>query len=163
MGMGAKAYILTVNGGSSSVKFALFEASDSPRRVLEGRIERMGLPQAAPDHTAAVQLLMDWLEEQFGRDRLTAVGHRVVPGGPKHGDPQRITPEMVRELRQLSPFDPERLPEETLLTEAFHGRFPDLPQVAFFDTAFHYDMPRVAHGCCRSRAATVFTVCPAPI
>ena len=51
---------------------------------------------------------------------------------------------MVDELRQLSPFDPEHLPEEILLTEAFHRRFPDLPQVACFDTAFHHDLPRVA-------------------
>ena len=59
-------------------------------------------------------------------------------------EPQRITAEMVEELHQLSPFDPEHLPEEILLTEAFHRRFPDLPQVACFDTAFHHDLPRVA-------------------
>ena len=51
---------------------------------------------------------------------------------------------MVEELHRLSPFDPEHLPEEILLTEAFHRRFPDLPQVACFDTAFHHDLPRVA-------------------
>jgi acetate kinase len=75
---------------------------------------------------------------------LTAVGHRVVHGGPKYSEPQLITKEMVGELRQLTPFDPEHLPEEILLTEAFHRRFPDLPQVACFDTAFHHDLPRVA-------------------
>jgi len=72
------------------------------------------------------------------------VGHRVVHGGPKYGKPQRITAEMVEDLHQLSTFDPEHLPEEILLTEAFHRRFPDLPQVACFDTAFHHDLPRVA-------------------
>jgi len=72
------------------------------------------------------------------------VGHRVVHGGPTYSKPQRITPEMVEELHHLSPFDPEHLPEEILLTGAFHRRFPDLPQVACFDTAFHHDMPRVA-------------------
>jgi len=72
------------------------------------------------------------------------VGHRVVHGGPKYSEPQRITAEMVAELRGLSPFDPEHLPEEILLTEAFHHRFPGLPQVACFDTAFHHDLPRVA-------------------
>jgi acetate kinase len=51
---------------------------------------------------------------------------------------------MVEDLHRLSPFDPEHLPEEILLTEAFHHRFPDLPQVACFDTAFHHDLPRVA-------------------
>ncbi len=154
--------ILTINGGSSSIKFALFEAGDSLRRILEGAIERIGLPEptlrvkglnqadnfarpvAAPDHTVAVGALMDWLEARLGRDALTAVGHRVVHGGPQYSQPQRITPEMVEELRRLSPFDPEHLPEEILLTEALHRRFPDLPQVACFDTAFHHDLPRVA-------------------
>ena len=87
---------------------------------------------------------MDWIEKRSGRDALTAVGHRVVHGGPKYYKPQRITAEMVEELHRLSPFDPEHLPEEILLTEAFHRRFPDLPQVACFDTAFHHDLPRVA-------------------
>jgi acetate kinase len=98
----------------------------------------------ALDHTAAVGVLMDWIEERGGREKLTAVGHRVVHGGPKYSEPQRITAEMVQELHRLSPFDPDHLPEEILLTEAFHRRFPDLPQVACFDTAFHHDLPRVA-------------------
>ncbi len=154
--------ILTINGGSSSIKFALFEAGGSLRRILEGEMERIGLPEAtlrvkgvdtadnfsrsvaAPDHTAAVGILMDWIEERSGRDALTAVGHRVVHGGPKYSQPQRITAEMIEELHRLSPFDPEHLPEEILLTEAFRRRFPDLSQVACFDTAFHHDLPRVA-------------------
>jgi acetate kinase len=87
---------------------------------------------------------MDWMEKRMGPGALAAVGHRVVHGGPKYSEPRRITAEMVEELRTLSPFDPEHLPEEILLTEAFHRRFPDLPQVACFDTAFHHDLPRVA-------------------
>jgi acetate kinase len=87
---------------------------------------------------------MDWIEERGGSDALTAVGHRVVHGGPKYSEPQRINVEMVEELHRLSPFDPEHLPEEILLTEAFHRRFPDLPQVACFDTGFHHDLPRAA-------------------
>ena len=154
--------ILTINGGSSSIKFALFEAGDSLLRILEGGIDRIGLPEAtfrvkgetpadnfsrlvtAPDHTVAVGALMDWIEERSGRDALTAVGHRVVDGGPKYSKPERITAEMVAELHRLSPFDPDHMPEELLLTEAFHHRFPHLPQVACFDTAFHHDLPRVA-------------------
>jgi acetate kinase len=153
---------LTINGGSSSIKFALFEAGDSLPRILEGAIERIGLPQAAlrvkganpadnfsrpvtaPDHTVAVGVLMDWIEERVGSDALAAVGHRVVHGGPKYSQPQRITAEMVEELHRLSAFDPEHLPEEILLTAAFHRRFPSLPQVACFDTAFHHGLPRVA-------------------
>jgi len=83
-------------------------------------------------------------EQRIRRGELTAVGHRVVHGRPKYSEPQRITTEMVEELYQLQPFDPEHLSEEILLTEAFHRRFPNLPQVACFDTAFHHDLPRVA-------------------
>lgn len=154
--------VLTINGGSSSIKFALFEVGDSLRRVLEGRIERIGQPEAtlrvkglreadnfsrpvkASDHTGAVDVLIAGIEERSERDALAAVGHRVVHGGPKYSEPERVTAAMVAELRLLSPFDPEHLPEEILLTEAFHHRFPDLPQVACFDTAFHHDLPRVA-------------------
>jgi acetate kinase len=158
----ANPLILTINGGSSSIKFALFEAGDSLQRILAGGIERIGLPQStlqvqglnpadnfsqlltAADHAEAVGALMDWIEERLGRDALVAVGHRVVHGGPKYSKPQRITAEMIQELHQLSSFDPEHLPEEILLIEAFQHRFPELPQVACFDTAFHHDLPRVA-------------------
>jgi acetate kinase len=154
--------ILTINGGSSSIKFALFDVGESLQRLIEGEIKRIGLPDAtlrvkgvnlsdnfsrlvtAPDHKAAVDVLMDWIEEHSGHDALTAVGHRVVHGGPKYSKPQRITAEMIEDLHIFSPFDPEHMPEEILLIEAFHYRFPDLPQVACFDTAFHHDLPRVA-------------------
>ena len=159
---GRVARVLTVNGGSSSIKFALFEAEWISRPVLKGRIERIGLPEAiftiksaegsdqfsrpiaAPDHRAAVTALMDWVEERSGHEPLTAVGHRVVHGGPKYSEPQPVTGELIKELHRLSLFDPEHLPEEILLAEAFHHRFPDLPQVACFDTAFHHGLPRVA-------------------
>ena len=158
----AKPRILTINGGSSSIKFALFESGDSLRRIMEGEIDRIGLPEATllvkgltnadnfsrrvtvPDRTTATSVLMDWVQGRIERGSLTAVGHRVVHGGPKYFDPQRITSEMIAELRQLKPFDPEHLPEEIQLIEAFRRRFPDVPQVACFDTAFHHDMPRVA-------------------
>ena len=154
--------IMTINGGSSSIKFALFEVDGALKRILHGAVERIGLPEAAlrvqglapadnfsrlvkaPDHMEAVGALMDWIEKRLGHDSLTAIGHRVVHGGPKYSEPERITAEMVDDLKSLSPFDPEHLPEEILLTEAFHRRYPDLSQVACFDTAFHHEMPRVA-------------------
>jgi acetate kinase len=156
------ANILTINGGSSSIKFALFEAGDSLRRVLQGRIERIGLPDAAlvvndlkqsetlsrqvaaPDHRSAAGLLLDSLEQRIGRGKLDAVGHRVVHGGAAYREPQRITPHMIAALNKLSPFDPEHLPEEILLIETIRQRWPDLAQIACFDTAFHHDLPRVA-------------------
>jgi acetate kinase len=154
--------ILTINGGSSSIKFAVFEAGNTLKRILAGSLERIGQSEAtfavhshnkadnfsksvsAEDHTEAVGVLMDWIERQSRFSELTVVGHRVVHGGPKYSQPQRITADMVAELHQFEPFDPEHLPEEILLTEAFYRRYPDLPQVACFDTAFHRDLPRVA-------------------
>jgi len=154
--------VLTINGGSSSIKFALFEAGGGFQRLLAGRIEGIGLrrgrftvksldasdnfdrPIVSRDHVEAVNVLMDWIHGRIKVGTLLGVGHRVVHGGPKYWEPQRITAKMIKALHQLSPFDPEHLPEEILLTEAFHHRFPDLPQIACFDTAFHQNMPRVA-------------------
>jgi hypothetical protein len=119
----ARACILTINGGSSSIKFALFDADHKLRRILAGRIERIGLPEAAfvviglnkadnftrsvtaANHTAAVGVLMDWIEKRFRRRGLTAVGHRVVHGGPKYSEPQRITTEEEYEI-----FEPANNP-----------------------------------------------------
>jgi len=155
-------HILTINAGSSSIKFAWFEAGDAMRRILKGAIERIGLPDAtlrvegrepadtlsrainAPGHAKAAEELMTWIEARSERSALSAVGHRLVHGGPKYSAPTRIDAEMLAQLRRLSPFDPEHLPQEIRLAEAFHRRFPKLPQVACFDTAFHHDLPRVA-------------------
>ena len=156
--------ILTINGGSSSIKFGVFSLSATNRSLrmeLRGQIERIGMagtvfsiegtdvrknftrPVDASEHAAAVAILMDWIEKDE-KDGLFAVGHRIVHGGPNYHQPQRLTAELVDELRRLTPMDPEHLPEEILLTEAFRRRFPGLPQIGCFDTAFHHDMPRVA-------------------
>jgi acetate kinase len=154
--------ILTINGGSSSIKFGLFEVRELPRRLLHGEIDRIGQKQAtlrvnglltadrisrsvkAPNYAAAVDALMNFIEERGAQHAVAAVGHRVVHGGPKYWAPQRVTAEMIKALRALSAFDPEHLPEEIRLIEAFGQRFPGVPQVACFDTAFHHDLPLVA-------------------
>lgn len=154
--------ILTINGGSSSIKFGLFEVGNPLRRILHGGIDRIGLPQAslrvegllpadnitrsvtAADHAAAVDALMNYIENRGAQNAVIAVGHRVVHGGPKYWAPQRITADMIEELRGLASFDPEHLPEEIRLIEAFGHRFSGVPQVACFDTAFHHDLPLVA-------------------
>lgn len=163
--------ILTINGGSSSIKFALYEGgavnSDGQRSAPSlplrlGKIERIGLPEArfvardaekkelqngpvpVGDHLAAGHLLIDWLETQVGFSNVVGVGHRVVHGGPKFTQPQRVTEELLKELHRLSPYDPEHLPAEIELIELFAQRFPNLAQVACFDTAFHREMPVVA-------------------
>ncbi len=154
--------ILAINGGSSSLKFALFQRTDPSTRLLSGQIDRIGLADsrwvvnrtgadreedrrvAAPDLKAAAGLVIDWLERTVGFVGIAAIGHRVVHGGSRYRQPERITAELIAELRKFSSFDPDHMPGEIELIEAFRNRDPDLPQVACFDTAFHHDMPRVA-------------------
>jgi acetate kinase len=156
-----RSYILTVNGGSSSLKFALFDRTDPPARRASGRIERIGLPHPrlvvagaggarheaeveAPDQQTAAGTLVEWLRREVGLGAVAAVGHRVVHGGGRYHRPEPVTDELLAELRRIGPYDPEHLPGELELIEAFRRLNPALPQFACFDTAFHHDLPRVA-------------------
>ena len=157
----ADARILTINGGSSSIKFALYQVGEPLKRGLEGKVDRIGLsgtnltfhdpakkqPEscklAAADHKSAANSLIDWLEKQNGFESVRAVGHRVVHG-MQHTAPEVVTQELLEELHRISPNDPDHLPREIELIETFRQRHPKLPQVACFDTAFHQTMPRVA-------------------
>ena len=152
--------LLTINGGSSSIRFALYEEGEPLRRLLDGKVDR-GLSDTnltfkdstgkrqdsrtidTTDHRSAVTFLLDWLESQPAFALVQAVGHRVVHG-MTHTEPEQVTPELLDELRRITPYDPEHLPLEIELIEAFRQRHPALPQVACFDTAFHRTMPRVA-------------------
>jgi acetate kinase len=154
--------ILTINGGSSSLKFALFEQAEPCARRLFGQIDRIGLKEArwrvtragaehpeerpveAPDQNAAVRLVLDWLDHSGEFAQIALVGHRIVHGGSRYHQPERITAELLEELRRIRALDPEHLPGEIELIEAFQRRAANLPQIACFDTAFHHDMPRVA-------------------
>jgi acetate kinase len=155
--------ILTLNAGSASLKFALFRADEpSLSRVLSGKVERIGLPETvltvtdvasqqpercvlqASDHAACVPPVLAWLERHASGVAFSAVGHRIVHGGMRYSAPQWVAADMLDELRRLSPFDPEHLPAAIGLIEGLAQRYPHLPQVACFDTAFHHDMPRVA-------------------
>ncbi|MGA2747442.1 MAG: acetate/propionate family kinase [Verrucomicrobiota bacterium] len=160
--MDTNATALVLNSGSSSARFALYTNQSPPRAVLSGRIERIGQPQAAfqwhdsvtqetasqtinaPNHTAAANLLMEWMERRPEMSAIAAVGHRVVHGGPNYDQPQRVTPQLLAELRRIGPYDPEHFPAQLELINLFQRRYPRLPQIACFDTAFHHSMPRVA-------------------
>lgn len=162
MDLSIKPYILTINGGSSSIKFAMFEADESLTQIFKGSIDQIGCKSSifqvkgldpndecirkvpAVDLKAAISLLMDWVVSHSSCNKLIAIGHRIVHGGPKYSHLQKITKEFIKELHSLCLFAPDHLPEEILLVEAFHNRFPNLPQFACFDTAFHHDLPRVA-------------------
>jgi len=152
--------VLAINGGSSSIKFAVYEAGDTPLRRLAGKIDRIGLSGtnlivedpagtpvtrrlAAADHRTAVAFLLDWLETQPVFASVKAAGHRVVHG-MAHSRPEQVTPKLLAELHRITPYAPDHLPREIALIEAFRRRHPALPQVACFDTAFHHTLPRVA-------------------
>jgi acetate kinase len=153
--------ILTLNGGSSSIKFALYEAVKPLKRGLHGTVDRIGLngtnltfhdetgkpsgrrKLAVADHKSAANALIDWLEKHIDFAAVKAVGHRVVHG-MKHSVPEVVTKKLLEELRRISPNDPDHMPREIELIETFRQRHPKLPQVACFDTAFHQSMPRVA-------------------
>jgi acetate kinase len=153
--------ILTINGGSSSIKFAMYRADQELKRGLYGNVDRIGVSGAnltfsdpatnrhdirnlaVFDHTSAANLLIDWLEEENHLQSVLAVGHRVVHG-MQHVEPELVTKELLDELRSISPCDPDHLPSEIELIEIFRKRHPTLPQVACFDTAFHRTIPRVA-------------------
>ena len=157
----AKPRILTINGGSSSIKFALYQVGAALKRGIHGKVDRIGLSGtnltfndptkkqqesrklAAADHKSAANFLIDWLEEQKSFESVRAVGHRVVHG-MKHTAPEVVTQELLDELDRIRPYDPDHLPREIELIETFRQRHPKLPQVACFDTAFHQTMPRVA-------------------
>src|SRR5262245_58768919 len=149
-------HILTVNAGASSLKFALFTALPRPLRVLQGKIERIGLPRArlatsraegatqvsevaAPNQSSAVSLLLAWLASTPEGRHLGAVGHRVVHGGSRYREPCIVTAQVRAELSRLALIDPEHLPFEIELLDAIARARPELPQVACFDTAFHHD------------------------
>jgi acetate kinase len=153
--------VLTLNGGSSSIKFALYLVGEPLQRGLHGKVDRIGLtgtnltftdpdgkPQpslslTASNHKSVADFLIDWLEKRTGFESVQAVGHRVVHG-MKHTAPELVTQELLDELHRIRPYDPEHLPREIELIEAFRRRHPKLPQLACFDTAFHRDMPREA-------------------
>lgn len=155
-------YVLTINGGSSSLKFAVFSATPVPERRLSGKIERIGLadstltidagpgterarrPVPVPDQSMAGALVILEISRRLHLEGIVAVGHRIVHGGPRFVAPRIVTPEVLDELRKISPLDPEHLPGEIELLEAFTDALPATPQVACFDTAFHRAMPRVA-------------------
>jgi len=153
--------VLTLNGGSSTIKFALYQVGKPLKRKLYGKIDRIGLSGtklmcsdssgnqqksysiAASDYRSVVNFLIDWLTEQDESASVVALGHRVVHG-MKHIQPEIVTQELLDELHLIRPYDPDHLPLEIKMIEMFRRHQPEMPQVACFDTAFHHTMPRVA-------------------
>ena len=128
--------LLAINGGSSSVKCALFTYAARPGLVARQVLDCAG--------KACVQALLEWIDAPAERSAIAAIGRRIVHGGPLHSEPQRITPQVRDDLVQLVPFAPNHLPEEIEIIDALARHQPGVPQIACFDTAFHQAMPDVA-------------------
>jgi acetate kinase len=153
--------ILCLNGGSSSLKFAVFRMDrQAEERVLSGAVEAIGAAEGKSwlrrgsaiisevkgsfsDHAAAVRGMFSALHQQ-DVTQLAAAGHRIVHGGPRFSAPQPVDAELKRELKTLVPFAPLHLPSQLAMIDAVAEHYADLPQVACFDTAFHSRLPELA-------------------
>ena len=186
--MSMKGSILTLNAGSSSVKFALFDTEAKLKATVRGEIEDLDAAPhmlardaagavlaekrwpagAAPSFATILDALFAFADAHLGREGLAAVGHRVVHGGATHIAPELITPALLAALEALTPLDPLHMPDNLAPMRAVATARPALPQVACFDTAFHHTLPPVAStvrpaACGLGRwacAAMAFTACP---
>lgn len=154
--------ILTINSGSSSLKVGLYTLNQTDKLVFSAALERIGRPNShmqvkddrgvivfdqplvLPDFNTALKVWFKWLQDNSPGLALAAVGHRVVHGGSHYSEPQLITPQLVANLQGLVPLAPNHLPQAITAIQLISKLYPELPQVACFDTAFHHHMPRVA-------------------
>jgi len=149
-------YLLTVNAGSSSVKFTVFGAGNTNTEVFHASVENIGQSSSrsmvngvvesvnVATHAIAASLLIDALVKEIPLSSIVAVGHRIVHGGPDHYRPQLVTPQLLKDLQGLTAFDPEHLPAQLSLIKTFLQQLPSVVQVVCFDTAFHHDLPAPA-------------------
>jgi acetate kinase len=157
--------ILTLNAGSSSLKFAAFRLvkGSEPNLMASGQIEGLGATAkgavrtasgetselgfdrslALVDHTAAMSAILDWLKKAGYESSVAAVGHRIVHGGPDYSEPILIDDGALGKLKALIPLAPLHQPHNIAGVEAAMKAFPSTPQVACFDTAFHRSHPFV--------------------
>ena len=176
--MSAAGSILTLNGGSSSLKFALFDGRAAPngdmRATARGEIEDLDATPhfvardaagalledrhwpagAAPKHSVVLEQLLAFADAHLGEAGLAAVGHRVVHGGADHSAPELVTPALLAALQELTPLDPLHMPDNLAPMRAVAASRPALSQVACFDTAFHHTLPAVAQGIALPRTIT---------
>jgi len=156
-----KGLLLVLNLGSSSLKFSLFH-SDSLETECNGLVEGMYTSETIMEITGngskrlikklfkgldfeiCLVELVNWLEESPYRAKITAIGYRVVQGGPKHITPEKVTSSLLADLETYIYLAPNHLPDEIKLIRYFRNAFIGIPHFACFDTNFHKDMPEVA-------------------
>src|SRR5271154_4629358 len=162
MTMAALRRVLTMNRGSATLKSALYNAANRNELLLSMNVDKGGSsdsrlkisdshgktlldsPVDSRESNADLEAMVKWLRGNGFLAGLAAVGHRLVHGGPRYFDPQRVTPEFMSEIEKLTPLDPDHLPAAIRGIKFIAGKFPDVPQVACFDTAFHRTLPQVA-------------------
>jgi len=152
----AGAALLTLNAGSSSIKFALYDV-DGLRRRATGLVEAIGGASRfkakddgqhqwdasidAPNHVDALQAIIEWIAREMAGAVISAIGHRVVHGGMLFDRPVLLTDEVIDQLRSLVPLAPLHQPHNLAGIDAAREAFGEVPQVACFDTAFHRAHP----------------------
>ena len=156
------ASLLSINSGSSSLKFGLFSITETKhlQRLYQGQLTAIGgsgefqvsdadgrvLHKQNPDissHQQALQILLDWLAKETRSLQLLATGHRIVHGGTRFTTPTLITPDVLEYLQTLVPLAPNHQPANLLGINTLQDLQPGIPQVACFDTAFHHTRPEV--------------------
>ena len=153
--------LLTLNAGSSTLKFAVYEAGPEPVLKLSGQVSDLGAEPRFRAHadgevvaqqswagTLGLEAVLDrtfnWLLEMGWDDGLRAIGHRIVHGGLEHREPVHLNPQVTRRLEALSPMAPLHQPFNLRGVAMAAERFADTIQVGVFDTAFHAGQPQVA-------------------
>jgi acetate kinase len=152
--------ILTLNAGSSSIKFAVYRAADEPAEVLRGLAEKLGggdgqlhihrgddgkrsIPLGAVDHAGAIDHLIAETTREIGAGTIAGVGHRIAHGGTAFDRPTLLTDTTIADLAKLEPLAPLHQPHNLAAIAAARAAFRDVPQIGCFDTAFHRSHPWV--------------------
>jgi acetate kinase len=148
--------LLVLNAGSSSLKFAVFPATEVLDPSVHGLVDGIGVEPRlavaggpaerveARDHRGALDVVAGWLERHLDGARPRGVGHRVVHGGARYDGPVRVDGAVLATLTSLVPLAPLHEPQELAAIRAVADRWPDVPQVACFDTSFHRSRPELA-------------------
>jgi acetate kinase len=153
--------VLVINDGSSSLKFSLYDGETliqkwsgviSPIGSGTGKLEIINDQReiiesrsgAFKDLKVAVNEIIRWLKDKNMAPLISAIGHRLVQGGPQHRQPELVTDELLKTLTQFTYLAPNHLPNELMAIKIFQAAFPKIPQVACFDTTFHQDIPSYA-------------------
>lgn len=154
--------VLTINSGSSSLKFAIYDVGQNERLILSGSIDGIGTNNGSfhikddredtlvnkslnvSDHEVAVVKLLRWLQKHNYSQAFDAMGHRVVHGGSSYFKPSIVKPRLMEKLYDLIPISPDHLPQELKVIRTVSQNHPKLKQVVCFDTAFHRNMPKLA-------------------